>query len=88
MSLKNRYDNVIIRNNLSLGLSHNALEYVLKLEHNWNELKKWLEEEYEKLHGAIYSTNAVFLKNDDLLIKMDTVNKTLNKISELERGEQ
>lgn len=32
MSLKNRYDNVIIRNNLSLGLSHNALDYVLKLE--------------------------------------------------------
>ena len=57
-----------------------------KYQHNWNELKKYLEDEYEKLHGAIYSTNAVFLRNDDLLIKMDTVNKILNKISELEEG--
>ena len=41
MSLKNRYDNVIIRNNLSLGLSHNALEYILNLEKENERLKQW-----------------------------------------------
>ena len=69
---------------LGVSLKNQCIDYIEKLDHNWNELKKFLEDEYEKLHGSIYSTNAVFLRNDDLLIKMDTVNKILNKISELE----
>lgn len=48
MSLKNRYDYVIIRNNLSLGLSHNALDYVLKLEKE-NELLNHYKLLYQKV---------------------------------------
>lgn len=133
MSLKNRYDNVIIRNNLSLGLSHNALDYVLNLEkenerlkqwdnnkdsrnsrqrienkklleknkhlqNNWNELKKWLEDEiieckvvintilpeFEKIMSR--SSGKTLLTNE--YNKCQTIIKTfevmLSKMSELE----
>lgn len=49
MSLKNKYDYVIVRNNQSLGFSRCAYDYVLKLEKENEELKKQLADRDERL---------------------------------------
>ena len=53
------------------------LNYIGQLQNNWNELKKWLEEELEILK----SRNCYDRKN--LIIVIETV---LNKMQELEQG--
>lgn len=54
MSLKNRYDNVIIRNNQSLGLSSGALDYLLDLEEELARLKVVAYCPYDKKCGKLY----------------------------------
>ena len=51
------------------------LEYITQLENNWNELKKWLEEEINKGGSSI-----------DLSIRIHTLQEVLNKLNELEGG--
>ena len=43
MSLKNKYDYIIIRNKQPLGLSRNAFDYLLKLEKEIEKLKKEID---------------------------------------------
>lgn len=54
-------------------------EYVKRLEHNWNELKKWLEE-LQQEEFDINGFTGVCTE-----IRLDCI---LDKMSELERGEE
>lgn len=44
MSLKNKYERVIIRNNMSLGLSSCAYEYLLNLEQEKQQLEERIKQ--------------------------------------------
>ena len=69
MSLKNRYENVIIRDYKSIGLSHNGLDYVLKLEKKIDKAIKLIEDIY-------YSKNTT---------DIDSVSITNNKLIQVRK---
>ena len=89
MSRKNRYDNVIIRNNLSLGLSHNALDYLLKLEKENEKLNH-----YKLLYQKVKDRNdkaIKFIEKNKHYIDIEDMNMYLyeddiNKALEILKG--
>lgn len=54
MSLKNKYDYVVVRNEQSLGLSRNAFEYLLSLEKKIERLKNSQYCPYDEKCGKLY----------------------------------
>ncbi len=83
MSLKNKYDYVVIRNEQPLGLSRNAFEYLLSLEKKIDVLKNSQYCPYDKKCGQLYECtkqeyedmcNAnmkLSLENDDLRYRLE-----------------
>lgn len=83
MSLKNKYDYVVVRNEQPLGLSRNAFEYLLSLEKKIEVLKNSQYCPYDKKCGKLYECtkqeyedmcNAnmkLSLENDDLRYRLE-----------------
>ena len=57
---------------LGENLKEQCVDYIDQLQNNWNELKKWLEEES---NNTIYATG-----------HLTAICMTLNKMQELEQG--
>ena len=57
---------------LGENLKEQCVDYIEQLQNNWNELKKWLEEES---NNTIYATG-----------HLTAICMTLNKMQELEQG--
>lgn len=53
------------------------LEYITQLQNNWNELKKWLEEEYEYCDK---------IGNPSIGCAMGQIRRIKSKMQELEQG--
>lgn len=75
MSLKNKFDNVIIRNNNSIGVNDYGLDYLLRLEKENQELKKELEESDFKI--ANLTMDKIELNKQLETIRLDQTKKYL-----------
>lgn len=83
MSLKNKYDYVVVRNEQSLGLSRNAFDYLLNLEKNIERLKASEYCPYDKKCGQLYectkeeyqnmcnANTKLSLENDNLRYRLE-----------------
>lgn len=83
MSLKNKYDYVVIRNEQPLGLSRNAFDYLLNLEKNIERLKASEYCPYDKKCGQLYectkeeyqnmcnANTKLSLENDNLRYRLE-----------------
>lgn len=83
MSLKNKYDYVVVRNEQPLGLSRNAFDYLLNLEKNIERLKASEYCPYDKKCGQLYectkeeyqnmcnANTKLSLENDNLRYRLE-----------------
>ena len=71
MSLR---DNLIVLHN---GKRYTIDEYIDKLQNNWNELKKWLEEEIDYCSGT---------DDMDFINMKNAYESTMLEMQELEQG--
>lgn len=60
---------------------------IQQLQSNWNELKKWLEEEIKSWEEAINEERDYELVNE-FASRCNNFEEILNKMQELERGEE
>ena len=69
---------------------------IYELEHNWNELKKWLEDEIYKIEpkGTAINYNCEYDSEEDYInamkerSKLITLKRVLIMLQELERGKE
>ena len=64
-------------------LTHTEKQLDMQLD-KWERLKEWLKIKLEDMDNGIYVTNAIFMRNEDLLLIKNTFQKTLDKMYELE----
>ena len=62
---------------LGENLKEQCVDYIDQLQNNWNELKKWLEEEYKYYQKC---------NNPNIGHAMGQIRRTENKMQELEQG--
>ena len=79
---------------LGVNLKEQCINYIDKLEHNWNELKKWLEEEIYKIEpkGTAINYNCEYDSEEDYInamkerSKLITLKRVLIMLQSLEEG--
>ena len=69
------------------GAYNKMLKEYEQLQSNWNELKKWLEEEIKSWEEAINEERDYELVNE-FASRCNNFEEILNKMQELERGEE
>lgn len=68
---------------LGENLKEQCVDYIEQLQNNWNELKKWLEEQKEFINDIPTFSNDI--KNNHIGM-VGAYNNSLDKMQELEQG--